>query len=77
MIFEKGATFKVLEMSDCLVITSSAKNVVNADPLVIADMPALVEYLDRYISERQAGATLKQAHDVAVKSAHAKIVKIQ
>lgn len=75
MKFAKGQTFKILEMQNCLVIAPSTHQVHQADPLVIADMPALVEYLDRYISERQAGATLAQAHDIAIKSAHAKVLR--
>lgn len=52
----------------------SYRQVLGANPLIIADSPALLVYLDRYVRERERGNTLKDAHDLAMKTAGITIV---
>lgn len=75
MIFAKGKTYKVLEMPDCLVITSSYQQVRGASPLVLADASAMLVYLERFVVEREGGKTRIEAHDLALKTAGITIVK--
>jgi len=74
MKFAKGKSYKVLEMPDCLVITSSNQQVAGADPLVIADSPAMLVYLERFVRAREGGADKRTAHDLALKTAGVTIV---
>lgn len=74
MLFAKGKMYKVVELRGGLVIIDINDNVKgqNACPLMAADDATICEYLLRYIHAREAGKTLKEAHDQALKGAQIK-----
>lgn len=67
MNYPKGGAFKLIETPDALVIVASNTNVRDGQPLIVADMTAMFQYLSRYLYAReQEGMELKQAHEVAM-----------
>lgn len=71
MIFEKEKIYKLIEIEGALVITDTRNNVadVKAQPLIVADAGPLLTYLDRYFFEREKGTPLREAHELAMKTA--------
>lgn len=76
MIFIKGQNYKLTETMGALVITAADIKVKDpaAKPLCLADAGALLTYLDRYFFEREAGKSMTDAHDLALRTAHIPLV---
>lgn len=69
MQFEKGKSYRLTELDNAMLI-GPAEVVVpskTAKPLIIGDMPTLMEYLSRYLYERSVGNVLADAHDIALR----------
>jgi len=69
MKFSNMQLLKVVELADALVICRPQDNVPKSEPLIIADMPTVAEYLIRYHEARCKGLPLKEAHKEALKGA--------
>lgn len=76
MRFTKGQNYRLTEIGGALVISAADMNVKDrkSTPLVIADAGALITYLDRFFFERENGKTLKDAHELALRTAHIPLV---
>jgi hypothetical protein len=70
MKFTKGQTYKIVEFEHGLMLISSAAHLkTDGMQLATADMPALVVYLMRYITEREHGKAAREAHHAAIDEA--------
>lgn len=68
MQFDKHKSYRLTELDNAFLV-GPAEVVVpskTAKPLIIADLPTLMEYLSRYTYERSHGKTLVDAHDIAL-----------
>lgn len=76
MKFTKGQNYRVTEIDGALVISAADINVKDrkSHPLIIADAGALLTYLDRFFFERENGRSLKDAHELALRTAHIPLV---
>lgn len=77
MNFTKGKIYKLVELRGALVICDRDEKVKGqqAQPLMIGDAGPLLTYLDRYFFEREKGTELREAHDIALKTAQITIVR--
>lgn len=69
MNFEKGKMYKLIEGDECLIITHANANVRAAQPLVMCDAARMLAYLDRYFFERENGRDMRDASDMAQRTA--------
>lgn len=78
MKFVKGKNYKLIEFGDGLIITEVQHNLSDpaAKPLIVADAGRLLTYLDRFFYEREAGKSLKDAHDQAMNTAQITTIQV-
>lgn len=75
MIFAKDKNYKVTEIDRALIISDTWLNIGlgskehPAQPLMIGGAGPVLTYLDRFFFEREKGADLRTAHDLAMKTA--------
>lgn len=72
MNITKGQSYKLIELTGGFVIAAPGQPLPptpGAHTLVQADARDLVEYLWRYLSAREQGMNLKEAHDAALADA--------
>ncbi len=76
MKFVKGQSYKIIEFDKVLTIVDARTPEPGiGSALVIADMPSLVIYLTKYITVREEGGSLSEAHNFAVEDASTVEVK--
>lgn len=70
MKFVRGQSYKIIEFDKVLTIVDGSTPVpAIGQALVVADMPSLVIYLTKYITVREEGGSLSEAHNFAVEDA--------
>jgi hypothetical protein len=71
MIYSRGKFYKLTAFKGGLVITDGEDNLKDptAAPLCKADAGRMLSYLDRFLFEREHGASLNDAHKAALKTA--------
>lgn len=72
MKFKRGALYKLVEFpfGMALVEINTTVKMPNQEELVAADLPTIVEYLNRYFEFRQLGLPLVEAHAKALEGAN-------
>lgn len=71
MRFAKGKNYKLIEIDGALIICDGDQHVFHKKqiPLLVADAGPLLTYLDRFFFEREKGTNIRDAHDLAMKTA--------
>ena len=73
MNFVKDKMYKLVEWKNGLVLLNPMDNLSRSmgktEQLVQADNPAITEYFTQYVAAREAGKSLAQAHDIALRCA--------
>jgi hypothetical protein len=64
-----GQYYQIIEFDKGIVLTDIGQRMKGATPLAVVDVEALSNYLPSYLSARESGKPVKEAHELALEVA--------